>query len=80
MSDYRDLVITDLADSEALLRERVASLESDCTGYRLLAQEAIHALARVTRERDQARRELRYLRHQHRQDAHDRDVPKDAAA
>ena len=53
--DYRDIVIEELADAEALLLERVASLEADVQSYRLLAQEAIHALHDLARERDRLR-------------------------
>ncbi len=54
-SDYRDIVIEELADAEALLLERVESLEEDVQSYRLLAQEAIHALHDLARERDRRR-------------------------
>jgi hypothetical protein len=37
--DYRDLAVHELADSEALLHERVASLEEDNEVYRLLLSE-----------------------------------------
>jgi len=80
VSDYRDLALEDAALDYALACERIASLESDCAAYRLLAQEAIHALVRVTRERDQATRERRYLRRQHYQDGHDHHLSKDVAA
>jgi hypothetical protein len=45
---YRDLTIRDLADENAALRERVSELET-IGDYRELAQQAIHALAAVTR-------------------------------
>ena len=35
--NFRDLVIHELADSEALLHERVVSLEADIEGYRMRA-------------------------------------------
>jgi len=50
-----DLVIAELAQSEAALKARVAHLEEaivdhvlDCETYRTLSQEAIHALAALT--------------------------------
>ena len=33
--DYRDPAVHELADSEALLRERLAALEADVEGYRM---------------------------------------------
>lgn len=43
-----EAVIEVLACSEAELRERVLSLEADVESYRLVAQEALHALHRLT--------------------------------
>jgi len=45
-----DLVITDLADGEAELRDQVATLASTASGYRLMAQCAIAQLAAVRRQ------------------------------
>jgi hypothetical protein len=52
---YHDLVIPELADCEAYLLERVASLEADVVAYRMLAQQAIHALHDVVLNRDRLR-------------------------
>ncbi|MEP7306321.1 MAG: hypothetical protein ABJA98_12460 [Acidobacteriota bacterium] len=46
--DHRDLVIAELADSEALLRQRIASLEADVAIYREISQAGIHALHNLT--------------------------------
>lgn len=46
--DYRDVAIEQLAADEAALRARVASLEADVESYRLVAQQAIHAVHRLT--------------------------------
>lgn len=46
--DYRDLVIRQLSDDEALLLERVASLEADVATYRELANAACDALRDLT--------------------------------
>lgn len=54
MRDYRDLVIVDLADSEAALIERVAELITERDSYRVVAQRALDAVATVVRERDEA--------------------------
>ena len=43
------------------LEARVQSLEADVLIYRLWFQESLHALAAVTRERDQARRSIRQM-------------------
>lgn len=61
MGDYRDLVIDELAMSERFLLERVSRLHADVESYRELAQQAIHALATATKERDCARHRLRLL-------------------
>ena len=55
-----DLVITDLADSEVALLERIASLEADVAIYRELAVQAIHSLHDLVQERDRQRE--RYAR------------------
>jgi hypothetical protein len=48
VKDYREVVITDLADENGWLRERVASLEADVAVYRELAIAAMDALREVT--------------------------------
>jgi hypothetical protein len=58
--DYRDLVIEELADAEAELRERIASLEADVDSYRELAIAAFDALHDLTVARDRER-----VQHQH---------------
>ena len=50
--DYRDLCVEDLADREAWLLDRLASLEADVQAYRTLSQQLLHALHHVTLERD----------------------------
>ena len=50
--DYRDDVIETLAMSEAGLIDRVVDLTIERDSYRLLAQQLLHALHHVTRERD----------------------------
>jgi len=67
--DYRDDVITMLADSEATLRDRIVSLEADVATYRELAVAAFDGLRnltlrleRVTAERDRLRDDNRRLR------------------
>lgn len=55
--DDRDLVIAELSDCEALLRERVASLEADVAAYRELSVAACDALHQLT---------VRHQRLQHR--------------
>jgi hypothetical protein len=54
-NEVAQLRIDTLAQSEAELRECVASREADIISYRELAQEAIQALHHVTRERDRLR-------------------------
>ena len=70
-----DVVIGTLALSEAQLCERVLELEADVAAYRLLAQQAIHALHRVTIERDILRGQIRINRHRDREP-----IPRKAAA
>jgi hypothetical protein len=57
--DYRDLVIEEIGDSEAALLDRIVDLVIERDGYRLLAQQAIHALhareIQVTRLRESQR-------------------------
>lgn len=57
-----DMVIRDLALSEADLLNRLAAAESDRRVYRELAQQALHALARLRQERDQAQATVLHLR------------------
>ena len=70
-ADYKDLVIETLADDEAALLERLASLENDIRIYRELAQQALHELHHLTRRHDRLREqharlldEFRFLRAQ----------------
>jgi hypothetical protein len=53
------LVIEALADGEAVALDLLVDAALDTESYRLVAKEAIHQLAIVTRERDQARARLR---------------------
>jgi hypothetical protein len=55
MSDYKDLAVELLADSEAALQERVANLEQDIAVYRELVQQALTVVHDVTIERDRLR-------------------------
>jgi hypothetical protein len=55
LEDYRDMVITEFADSECALREEVAEHRARVDAYREICRAAIHELHRVTRQRDQAR-------------------------
>ena len=59
-----DMVIEDLATSEAELRDALNVVTADCEAYRMLAQQAIQALHDLTRERDRLRnqRPLRAVR------------------
>lgn len=66
MADYRDLVIEELADSEARLLERIGELEEAVARYRILAVAAIHDLARLTSERDSKARQLAAVREEFR--------------
>lgn len=43
-----NLVIQELSDSEAALRERVVDLEADVRSYREMAQEALTMVRRLT--------------------------------
>jgi hypothetical protein len=58
---YCAMVIEELALAEAELLERVAHLEADLDAFRMLAQEAIHALASLTSQLDQLRRQHHHL-------------------
>lgn len=62
MTASDDALVEALAYGEAELRERVLSLEADVESYRLLAQQAIHALHDVISERDRLRHQLHMLR------------------
>jgi hypothetical protein len=57
MPDYRDLVISQIADDERELLERLASVEDDCATYRALALYVIGAYAELTRKHRQLRDE-----------------------
>ncbi|MGE0450212.1 MAG: hypothetical protein AB7Q29_11590 [Vicinamibacterales bacterium] len=57
-----DIALRDLADEDALLRERVTHLEELLEIYREMAQQGIHAMSRLIAERDAARRQLQLLR------------------
>jgi len=61
-TDYRDIVIADLSDENALLREYIESLQADVCAYRELAQQALHRLhdqQEEFRRRDDQHRHLR---------------------
>jgi hypothetical protein len=60
--DHRDLVIEELAASERRLTEHVALAESERDGYRVVAQQAIHALHREQLEAKRLREALERLR------------------
>jgi chromosome segregation ATPase len=60
--DHTDLVIAELADSEARLLERVVDLEGDLSVYRELLSEALTALRAVTATRDRLRQDRERLR------------------
>ncbi len=53
--DYRDLCIEHVAADEAVLRERLVEALAAATGYRALAQQAIHALYELRRELERTR-------------------------
>lgn len=57
-----DLVIADLAASEAALTREVRELAADLHVYRELCQIALHRLADVTDQRDRAARVIVALR------------------
>lgn len=59
---YIDMALEGYAQAEFELRERVASLEADVASYREVAQQGIHALHHVTRDRDRLARENIRLR------------------
>jgi hypothetical protein len=61
-ADYRDLVIETLADSEAALLDCIVDLTVERDSYRLLAQQAIHALHDREIEMRRLRESLRLLR------------------
>jgi hypothetical protein len=60
--DFRDLVIHEIVDHEALLEERIDSIEQDVQSYRTLAIESMAMNVRLTAQLDAARREIRYLK------------------
>jgi hypothetical protein len=64
--DFRDMAIEALADSEALLLERVGELEADVRSYRELAVAGFDALATLTRQHDQLYEDCRQLREEYR--------------
>jgi hypothetical protein len=59
--DYRDEVIEELANSEAILRERVTSLEADNDIRQELLSEALSALHRVTVQGDRFQQRIAEL-------------------
>lgn len=62
--DHRDGVIEALADCEAALFERIVELTLDRDSWRLVAQQAIHHIAALTRENEMIdRRRHIYRRH-----------------
>lgn len=61
-----DLVIEALARDEVLLRERIASLESDVVAYRGLSQQALTMIHDLTIERDRLRQQNRSLQDENR--------------
>ncbi len=73
-----DLVICELADSEAALRDRIWSLEDDVRIYRDLARSGIHALHDVVAERERLREQLSHLRNEYRA-LRERSLSEDAA-
>jgi phage shock protein A len=56
------LTCEDLAASEAMLLERVASLESDVAAYREMVQLSVETVARLTAQLDTARHTINALR------------------
>ncbi len=71
-----ELLVEALAHSEAILVERVADLTDERDSYRLLAQQALHALHELTVELDRFRtrvsrllKELRAVSDYERRDA-----------
>jgi len=60
--NHHEIVSATLADSEAALLARVADLETERRWFREISIVAIHALHRITRERDHARQYVRELR------------------
>jgi hypothetical protein len=64
--DYRDLVIEELADSEAALLDQIVDLVRERDAYRLLAQQAIHALHDGELQTRRLRESLRLMREERR--------------
>lgn len=56
-----------LREENALLRERIESLDEDVRNYADLAKLGIHAVSEITGERDSLRRQNAHLREQLRQ-------------
>ena len=67
--DDRGIFILDLIAENEQLRARVVDLASERNTYREIAILGIHALYRLTRDRDRLRAELRELRREHREAA-----------
>ena len=55
-SDYRDVVITDLADERAAMEDQLVEALRSVDSYRLLAQLAIHENAKLTAANDNLRK------------------------
>lgn len=71
MMDFKDLIIEDLAASEARLRdamawleERNVYLESLIPSYQMLAKQGIEHMVERMRERDTARQQLAAVKHE----------------
>jgi hypothetical protein len=60
--DHRDVVIEELADSEAWLLDRVVDLTIERDAYRLVLQHAIHALHEREIQIRRLRESVRLLR------------------
>ncbi len=60
--DHRDLVIEELADSEAWLLDRIVALTIERDSYRVCFQQAIHALHEREMQIRRLREMLRMLR------------------
>lgn len=55
MRERDDMVMEDLVDSEAELRDALIVTTADRDAYRILSHQAIHALHDLTRQRDRLR-------------------------
>jgi cobalamin biosynthesis Mg chelatase CobN len=60
--DYRDLVIEQLADELAEMTERAVLAEADREVRRVMMQEALGQVARITAQLNEARMEILRLR------------------